>query len=150
MQIQVTESMPGLKAARYVQSKIKEIGIQDIELYFDNTIKPQGMWAICQLNKPTNTILLLRGSEATQTKPEIMWWCKTNDGHFRVPSDQDISDIIATVQRAHVAWDKGGDWLADRFDEQSREKDRKHREDQHKMIQSIAKPMKKAMKEGRL
>lgn len=141
--------MFGLKEARYVQSKIKQIGIQDIELYFDNTVVPDGMWAVCQVNKPSGNILLLRNTKIT-TQPQIMWWVKTQDGYARTPNDQDISDIVITVKRAHVSWNKGGDWLADRFDEQDAERDRKHRERFHDRIHDIAPALKKALKEKNL
>lgn len=141
--------MPGLTQARYVQGKLKELGIKDIELYYDSTIEPNGMWAICQVNRSSGSILLLRDTNI-DTQPQIMWWCKTNDGHFRVPNDQDISDVVITVQRSHKLWEKGGDWMADRFDEQDKARDEKHRQKLKDKIHDIAPAMKKAIKEKNL
>lgn len=137
--------MFGLKEARYVQEKIKQLGVQDIELYFDNTILPDGMWSICQVNKPSGNILLLRDT-TIQTEPQILWWCKTQDGHSRVPNDQDVSDIIITVKRAHNLWDKGGDWMADEFEKQDAERDRKHQEKFKERIHEVAPKLKKAIR----
>ncbi len=142
--------MFGLTEARYVQNKIKELGIKDIELYFDNTILPDGMWCVCQVNKPSGTILLFRDTKI-DTQPQLMWWIKNSrTGRPRLPSDQDISDIVITVKRAHVIWDKGGDWLANELDKQSQAKDQKHQKNFRQKIKDIAPEMKKAIRKEAL
>lgn len=149
MQISVQEKRPGQVQAVSIQSKFKQLGIQDVEFFYDETIVPHGMWAVCQVNRPSGIILDLRG-DTGKVQPEIMWWCKTNDGHFRVPSEQDLHDIIVTVERSHKLWEKGGDWMADRLDEQDKARDEKHRQKLKDKVHKIAPAMKKAIRENNL
>lgn len=138
-------SIPGISQARDIQNKIKQLGIHDVELYYDQTIQPYGMWAICQVNKPSGQILLLRDTKI-DTQPQIMWWCKDNAGRFRVPNEQDLSDIMITVKRAHKIWEKGGDWLADRLEEQDKARDEAHRKKQRERIHAVAPALKRAIR----
>lgn len=138
-------SIPGAAQALDIQNKLKKLGVHDIELYYDQTIQPHGMWAVCQVNKPSGSILLLRDT-TIDTQPQIMWWCKDNEGRFRLPNEQDLSDAVITVKRAHKIWDKGGDWLADRLDEQDKARDEAHHKKQRQMVEDIAKPLKAAIR----
>lgn len=139
-------TIPGTKEAAYVQAKIEELGIQDVKLFYDAQILPRGMWVVCQVNKVSGRILLPDNYVQEDIKPYIMWYVKSTDGRFRFPSDRDISDIIATRQRAEKIWDKGGDFLADKLDEQSKEKDEKHNQAFKQKIKDISPAMKKAIK----
>jgi hypothetical protein len=138
--------MFGLKEAQYVQGKIRQAGIQDVQLFFDPQIK---MWAVCQVMKHGG-ILLPEKYLQDGIKPHIMFYIKDNEGRARLPSEQDISDIVVIATRAQTSFKKGGDWLADRFDDQSAEKDRKHQEKFKQKIHTIAPAMKKALKSGNL
>lgn len=138
--------IPGVTQAQYVQNKVRNLGIKDIQLFWDEQIK---IWAVCQV-QAYGGILLPDSYVKDGIRPHIMWYCKDNDGKARIPSDQDIQDIIITASRAQVAFEKGGDWLADQFDKQSAEKDRKHNEKFKERIHSIAPAMKKALKKGNL
>lgn len=138
--------IPGLKQAKYVQDKIRELGIQDIQLFFDGNIEPQGMWVMCQIQKISSGLILPKTYNENGIKPYILWYIKDNDSRYRHPSDQDISDVVATVHRSQKSWKMGGDWMADRLDEQSNQKDLKHRENFKKKIHAIAPEMKKAVR----
>lgn len=133
-------------AAQYVQDKLKSLGIHDVEMYWDQQI---GMWAVCQVYRPSGKIMLLRGTQLPEQKPQIMWWVKDNEGRYRVPSDRDIHDVIVTVQRAQKIWEKGGDWLADKFDEQDKKRDDAHRQKLKDTVHDIAPAMKKAIQKGK-
>lgn len=139
------DAVRGGAAAQSVQNDLKKVGIKDVELFYDKELR---MWAICQVHRPSGVLLTLR-EEHAEIRPEIMWWCKTNDGQYRDPSLQDVQDVIVTVQRAHVAWEKGGDWLADKFDEQDKKRDEAHRQKLKDKVHEIAPAMKKAIKEGK-
>lgn len=147
--LQIKESIPGKSKADLIMSKLRSIGIHDVQLFYDKGIVPNGLWAVVQIQRKTTSLIMPASYHEHNVQPTIMWWCKTNEGHFRVPNDQDLHDIIVTVQRAQTSFLKGGDWLNDRFDEQSAEKDRRHRQKQRDMVHSIAKPLKKAIKEER-
>ena len=138
--------MIGHQEAKYVQGKIRQAGIQDVQLFWDEQIK---MWVICQVQK-YGGILLPDNYAQDGIKPHIMFYCKDNQGHGRLPNDQDIMDVIAIVSRAQTSFKKGGDWLANEFDAQTAEKDRKHQEKFKERIHEIAPAMKKALKKGNL
>lgn len=131
----------GLKEAKYVEAQLDRLGIRDIRLLWDNQAQ---LWAVCHVLGHAGILL---PDTYQDVKPQILFWVKDAMGRRRLPSDQDVSDVVALRQRAEVVWRKGEDWLADRLDEQSAEKDRKHRQKQHDMIHDIAKPMKKAIRE---
>jgi hypothetical protein len=137
----------GLKEANYVEAKIKQLGIQDVQLLFDTQI---GMWSVCQVQRHVTSLMLPQHYQQENVRPYIMWWVKDNNGRPRLPNDNDVNDIIVTTHRAHKIWEKKTDYLADKLDEQSAEKDRKHRQKQHEMIKSIAPDMKKAIRNGNL
>jgi hypothetical protein len=132
-------------AAQYVQGKIKQLGVTDVEMYWDQEV---GMWCVCQVFKPSGSILLLRGTTYKEQAPQIMWWVKTNDGTYRTPSDQDVHDIIVTRKRAEQIWEKGGDWLADQFDEQDKKRDEAHKQKLHDRVREVAPRVRKAIKEN--
>lgn len=140
--IEVTESIRGLRAARKVQAAIKAHGIQDVDLFYDHEIK---MWAVCQVTKKSDVFVLETAKKHVQ--PIIMWWVKNvSDGTYREPSEVDISDVIAVVQRAQKTWEKGGEWLADQLDAQDKAKDDAHKAKQAQRIKDIAPHLKKYIK----
>lgn len=147
-QVQVTESNSAVRGgagARYVQSKIKQLGIKDIEMFYDQELR---MWAVCQVNKPSGQILLLRDTQI-DVQPQIMFWCKDSEGRYREPSDQDVHDIVIIVNRAKVIWDKEEKqpgWLADQLDAQDEAKDRKHHEKKTDLAKQTAKRLSDAAK----
>lgn len=149
--IVVKEGAPGLEAANYVQAKIDALGVQDIKIMFDKEIR---MWAICQVEKRTNQILLPEYYTQDDIRPMIMWWCKDNQGRFRAPNDNDVNDVIVTVTKAHKIWDKGGDWLDDQFKAKDLEREIAHQRKFKKRIKEIAPEMKRAIRkdirEGRI
>lgn len=130
----------GLKEAQYVQGKIRELGIQDIQLFYDEELQ---MWAVCQVKKHGG-ILLPKSYMENGIRPSIMWWVKNNDGTFRLPSDRDISDVAVTVTRAQT-WFKDGN-LADEFEKQDAAREQKHKEKFKEKIHKIAPEMKKAIR----
>lgn len=143
-------TVPGLQEAQYVQNKIRELGIQDVQLFFDEKVEPNGMWVMCQVMNRTNRLIIPDNYAQDNIKPYIMWYIKTNDGHFRLPNENDISDVIATRTRAEKVWEKGGDWLADHLDDQSKEKDRKHHQKLKNTVHDIAPAMKQAIRKENL
>lgn len=138
-------NIPGLTQAKDIEAKIHNLGIQDIQLFFDNQTK---MWAVCQVHK-RGGILLPNTYQEDGIKPYILWWVKNEKGGYRTPNDQDLMNIVTVVKRAPSIWAQG-EKRADKFDEQDAEKDRKHKEKFHDKIHKIAPAMKKALKEGNL
>lgn len=136
--------VPGLEQAKYVQNKIRQAGIEDVQLFFDHGIGG-GMWVMCQVMK-RGGILLPKQYAQDGIKPHIMFYVKDNEGKFRLPSDQDIMDVIAIRQRAETTFAKGGDWLADQFDKQDAEKYQEGRQKLTERIKSVSKPLKAAVK----
>lgn len=139
-------TVPGLKEATHVENKVRSMGIHDVQLLYDPQL---GMWAVVQVQKRTKILLPKTYNEAG-IKPMIMWWVKNDTGAFRMPGETDIHDIVAVVTRAQKSWDMGGDALADEFDKQDAEKDRKHKANFKKKIKAIAPDMKKAIRKGNL
>lgn len=143
--IQVKTAVPGLGAANSIMGKIKQIGIQDVEMMFDKDIQ---MWAVVQVFKPTGKIILLDKPEDYQSQPYILWWCKTPQGTYREPNDQDLHDVVVTVKRAAVVFDKGSDWMIDKIEAKEKADYDENRRKQSEKIRSIAPAMKKAIKKG--
>ena len=143
-QIFVREVTPGLSAASHIMSKLKEIGIHDVQLFYDKNIQPRGMWAVVQVRKRSSSILMPDSYAKGGIEPYIMWWCKTIDGHFRLPNDNDLTDIIKVATAAPKVW-ADPEKFADSIDEASAEKDRKHREKFRQKIHDIAPAMQKAI-----
>lgn len=135
--------IPGLSQAKYVQSKIRQAGIEDVQLFWDNQAK---IWVVCQVMKHGGILLPERYAQ-DGIRPHIMFYVKDITGGFRIPGDQDIMDVIAIRQRAETTFSKGGDWLADQFDKQDAEKYQEGRQKLTKRIHGVAKPLKKAIKE---
>lgn len=133
--------VPGLQEARMVQSTIKRLGIQDVELFWDAQLH---MWGVYQVRKVNTGIVTLDNPDATRIEPLLMWWVKDNQGRYRAPGEQDINDVVATVHRAEYWFDKGGDALADALDEQ----DKKRREETDKKHSERIKPHVKALKKA--
>lgn len=141
--IDVTEAIPGKAAAHRVQDRIRELGIQDVQLFFDNQIR---MWAVCQVRQRTTSLTLLSDIYNTPIEPYIMWWVKNQHGAYREPSEQDVNDVVATVERAHKIWAKGGDWLADRLDDQDLRQHAMHVQRQRERIHAVAPALKRAIR----
>lgn len=140
--IEVTESIRGLKAAKRVQAAIKAHGVLDVELFYDHELK---MWSVCQTTKKSDVFILETARKHVQ--PIIMWWVKnTADGTYRDPSERDVSDVIAVVQRAQKTWEKGGEWLADQLDAQDKAKDDAHKAKRAQLIKDVAPSLKKYIK----
>lgn len=135
--------VPGLSEAKYVQEKIRQAGIQDIQLFFDPQAK---IWAVCQVQKHGG-ILLPDYYAQDDIRPHILFYCKNEVGAYRVPNDQDIIDVIATVQRSDVTFKQGGDWLADKLDEQDKQKYAEGRKKLTERVHSVSKPLQKAIRE---
>lgn len=133
--------VPGLSQAKGIESKVHSLGIQDIQLFFDQGIK---MWAVCQVHKHGG-ILLPDSYQQDGIKPYILWWCKDDTGHYRTPNEQDLMDIVTVVKRAPSIWEQG-EKRADKFDELDAEKDRKHRAKLKEKVHEIAPAMKKAIR----
>jgi DNA polymerase III alpha subunit len=144
--IQVKQAVPGAAEAQAIMSKLRSVGIHDVQLFHDDRIVPHGMWAVVQVQKHVSSLIL--PSSYKEAQPYILWWIKTNDGHFRVPNDQDLHDIVVIVQNGRKQWedDPTGEKMARRLDEQSAEKDRKHREAFKQKIKDIAPDMKRAVR----
>jgi hypothetical protein len=138
--------VPGLSQANAIEQKLRNIKVQDIQLLFDEQIK---MWAVVQVRKKSNLILLPAKYSDTDLEPYILWWCKNDQGGFRPPDDRDFISIVKVRYRAQKIWDQG-EKRADHFDELDAEKDRKHQEKFHDKIHTIAPAMKKALKSGNL
>lgn len=144
--MQVKTAIPGLKEANKLMANIKKAGISDVELMYDRYIQPYGMWAVVQVFKPSGKILLLNEPSTYETQPTLMWWCKTNDGLYRNPSDQDLSDIVVTVKRSQVWFDKGSDSMLDKIEKAEQEQYDKNRAAQSQKIRDAAPALKKAIR----
>lgn len=146
MSILVSEAIPGRGAALSIMSSLQKAGIRDIQLFYDETILPNGMWAVVQVNK-TNSSILMPDSYKEQ-EPYLLWWCKDEQtGQFREPNDEDLNNIITVVKRAPTIWDQG-ERRADKFDELDAKKDEAHRKKLKDTVHDIAKPMKRAIQKG--
>ena len=135
--------IPGIEQARAVQSAIKRIGIQDVELFYDPQIK---MWAVVQVRKTTGGIITMDNLSGTKVEPMIMWWCKNDKGTFRLPNEKDVADVVATVHRAQHWFDKGGDALADALDKQDQAKREAKDKRLKERLSPHIKPLKKAVR----
>lgn len=150
MSIEVSEAIPGGHMAADINAKLANLGIYDVKLLYDDTIKPYGMWVVTQIEYRTSLILLPKSYNETNLKPYILWYCKDEEtGKFRPPNDQDLMNIITVVKRAPTIWDKG-EGRADHFDQLDAERDRKHREKLRDKVHTIAPAMKKALQKGNL
>lgn len=142
--IQVKTTVPGLGAANSIMAKIKSLGIQDIELMWD---KDAQMWAVMQVFKPSGKILLMNTDASRDTAPLLMWWCRNPQTlAYRDPNEQDIHDVVVTIKRAEIIFDKGSDWMIDNIEDQEKATYAANRKAQSEKIRSIAKPLKKAFK----
>lgn len=145
MSILVNTQTPGLGSASYIMGKLHNLGIRDIQLMFDKQVK---MWAVVQVKGVSSNIIM--PDKYNEQEPYILWWCKSETtGRFREPNDEDLMNIVTVVKRAPEIWAQG-EKRADKFDALDAEKDRKHQEKFKDMIHDISKPMKKAIKEGKL
>ena len=111
--MQVNSSIPGLSVVKRLEKKIKDAGINDVEFFYDDQIK---MWAVCQLTGRTVSTVILTNNPLP-SRPFLMWWVKHNDGTFRMPSEEDVHNVIVSVTKAREIWNKPKDWLADQLDE---------------------------------
>lgn len=142
--MEVNTHIPGLREANRIMTDLKRLGIHDVELMYDMQVN---MWAVVQVFKPSGKILLMNNPHSYETQPVLLWWCKDSLTHkYRTPNDQDLSDVIITVKRAQVVFDKGSDWLVDQIEAKEQAQYDKNRQEQSERIRSFAKPMKKAIK----
>lgn len=132
----------GLNEARRVEEMIRRLGIQDIKLMYD---APLGMWAVCQVKKQAESIVLFEKSR--ELKPYLLWWCKDVHSKPRLPNEKDVNDVIAVVHRAQHWFDKGGEALADALDDQDKQKTVEKEAKLRDRLQPHAKTLKKALKE---
>lgn len=146
MSIYIKESIPGLNEAKTVESAILRAGIKDIKLFYDKTIMPNGLWAMCQVNKNTSQILIPNSYNENKVEPTILWWCKDNEGRFRLPNENDINDVIVIVSQAGKTWEQGGDKLDDKFIEQDIKKQADYKQAQRDKIHSFAPDLQKAIR----
>lgn len=142
--MQVKTTIPGLSEANKVMADIKRLGIQDVEPMYDKQVN---LWGMFQVFRPSGKILLVNTPESYATAPILMWWCRDPKTlQFRVPNDQDLSDIVTTVKRAQVVFDKGSDWMVDQIEAKENADYTANRKAQSDRIKSFAKPLKKAFK----
>lgn len=140
----VRTNVPGLREANKLLADLKRLGINDVEPMYDVQV---GLWAIIQVFRPSGKILLMNTRDYYDSKPVLMWWCRDPQTlKFRAPNDQDLSDIVVTVKRAQVVFDKGSDWMVDKLEAVEKETHDKNRQEQSEKIRSIAKPMKRAIR----
>ena len=126
----------GLSEAARVRDTIKRLGIQEVTLLYDSQV---GMWAVCQV-KHQDTPLIMP-DQLNTLGASIMWWCKDKDSKPRLPSEQDVNDVIATVHRAQHWFDNPGA-LENALDNQ----DKKKREATDAQIRERVQPHLKALK----
>lgn len=141
--VESKQAKRGASGARYVQAKIKQAGIRDVEMFYDEQLR---MWAVCQVVKPTGQILVLREAHA-DVQPTIMFWCKDGNGKYREPGDEDVHNIIVITERAKKVWaeeEKHPGWLADQLDKQDAEKQESHNAKKQLMARDTAKKLVKA------
>lgn len=136
-------TIPGLREANSIMADLRRLGIYDVELMFDKEVI---LWAVVQVFKPSGKILLLNESSTYESQPQIMWWVRNDDMTYRDPSSRDLSDIVTTVKRAQVWFDKGSDKMIDEIEAQEKKTYDDNRKKQTERIKSFAKPMKKAIK----
>lgn len=146
-QVATLPRIPGKTAAEKIMSMLSKVGIRDIQMFYDPDIKPFGMWAVVQVVGMSSSIIMPKGYN--QQKPYLLWWCKDNDGKYRDPNDQDLDNIITVVRRAPEIWAMG-EGRADKFEEQDKEKDRKHRQKLKDKVHEIAPTMAQALRERKL
>jgi hypothetical protein len=135
--------LPNNREAQAVQAKVKSLGIHDVELFYDYQVK---LWAVCQVKKTNTKVVTFENTRGTKIEPLVMWWVRTNEGNYRIPGEQDIHDIVATVRRAQIAFDKGGDWLEEKMLKVEEDKKLLHEIKQDERIKQYAKPLKKYIK----
>lgn len=133
--------IPGIQEATLVENTLYRLGIRDVKLLFDGQLK---MWAVCQVRKRPVVILTMDQKEDLESS--LMWWVKDASGKYRNPSEKDVSDVIATVHRAEVSFQKGGDWLADQLDAADAAKTTQQHDKMIETLHEVAKPLKKAIK----
>ena len=146
MSIYIKESIPGINEAKQVEAMIQSAGIKDIKIFYDKEILPNGMWAICQVNKDTSQILIPNSFNENKVQPTILWWCKDREGRFRLPNENDINDVIVIASKANKTWENGGDKLDDKFIEQDIKKQADYKKAQRDKIHSFAPELQKAIR----
>ena len=137
-------TVPGLHEAKAVQNEIKRLGIPDVELFFDPEIM---MWGVCQVRQQNSGIVTMDNLDGTKVDKYLMWWIKDNEGKYRVPSQEDVHNVVATVRRAERWFQKGGDKLADELEEKEHEKTARKKEVLKERLAPHLKSLKKAIRE---
>lgn len=142
--MKVKTQIPGLREATLLNSQIRKAGIHDVELMYDSQV---GLWAVTQVHRPSGRILTMNTPQSYATEPQVMWWCRDfKTLRYRTPNDQDLSDIIITVKRSQLWFDKGSDKMIDMIEDKEKADYASKRTAQSKRIRSFSKPMKKAIK----
>lgn len=146
MSIQLKEKIPGINEAKDITERLKRAGIEDVRLFYDKTIQPHGMWAVCQVQRETGRILMPGSYGQENIRPLILWWCKTRESTFRIPNENDFHDMMVVAKRAEKIWAAGGNKLDDEFIKQDKQKEEAHRKKQRDRIHAIAPDMKRAIR----
>lgn len=144
MFIQKDTTVPGLREAREVQSTIKRLGIQDVELFFDAEI---GVWCVVQVRKENTGIVTMDNLSGAKADPWLLWYCTNNDGKYRPPNEKDINDVVATVRRAEKWFTQGGDALVDKLEDQEQDKRMKKEQKLRERLAPHVKDLKRAIRE---
>ena len=133
---------PNVREAKQVQDSISAI-VQDVKLFYDHG---KARWAVCQLTENAGGIILPIRDGMSSSRPTVMFFVQNRNGEYRIPGQQDISDVVALRRNADVAFQKGGDWVADQMESREADKDAKFKQSQTAMIADFAKPLKEAIK----
>ena len=132
---------PNVREAKQVQDSISSI-VQDVKLFYDHG---KARWAVCQLTENAGGIILPTRDGMSSSRPTVMFFVQDKNGEYRTPGQQDISDVVALRRNAEVAFQKGGDWVADQMESREATKDAKFKQSQTAMIADFAKPLKQAI-----
>lgn len=126
--------LPDNSSAQAVTAKLRQLGIQDVQLFYDHQVK---LWSVCQVKKVTKALVTLDNPNLAEVQPFLLWWCRNEKGNYRRPNDQDVSDVIATVHRAQKIFQKSEsnpDWLDDQLLKAEEEKKAKRKIEQDERL----------------
>lgn len=86
----------------------------DLELIFN----PQKrLWGVYQLR---SRHFVNAWNAPIDTKPWLLFDITDDRGNFRVFDQRDLARAAQSIYSAHQLWDKGGDWYADRLEDQEK------------------------------
>lgn len=136
---------PGLEEARKVQAEIRRLGVQDVELHWDNEFK---VWCVVQVRKRTNTFVTTDQVRGSDVEPFLLWYCQSdNDGTYRAPNQNDVNNVIATVRSSHHWFNKGADALSREVEGRDEKRDQKKEARLKERLQPHLKSLKRAIRE---